>query len=53
MRSRGLWRASVALLRQWRAEGPDNTVREQMNVAYIVAHVVRWAFGASGKARPA
>lgn len=40
-----LWRAVVAVLRQWRAEGRDRTVRKEMNVAYFVGFVWGWAFG--------
>lgn len=44
-----LWRAFVAVLRQWRASGRDATVRKQMNVAYFLGLILGWAFGRSGE----
>lgn len=40
-----LWRAMRAVRAQRRQEGPDSTVRKEMNVAYFRGQIHGWAFG--------
>ncbi len=41
-----LYRACIAVIRQWLKAGSVSTVRKQMNVAYFVGYISGWSFSA-------
>lgn len=40
-----LWRALIAVIKQWAREGRNTTLRKEMNVAYFLGYIRGWVFG--------